>query len=64
VTVSGRRITGALDGKRMLDYEADRPVQGYVGLWARADSVSRFQGLEIEPAPAGTDRGGGNGAAQ
>mgnify|MGYP005846104181 CR=1 FL=1 len=43
-----------LDGKPQLDYTATRPLDGYLGLWTKADAVSHFADLKItrqqEPA--------------
>jgi pyruvate,water dikinase len=45
VELSGNRILGLLDGEVVLEYEADRTLEGYVGLWTKADSVTAFEGL-------------------
>jgi pyruvate,water dikinase len=47
-SLSGRRIRGLLDGEPLIDFEADRPVAGHVGLWTKADSVSRFTDFAIQ----------------
>ena len=39
---------GFLDDEPVIDYEADRPLDGYVGLWTKADSVTQFADLTIE----------------
>ncbi len=48
VQVRERDIRCFLNNRIVLEYEADRPVQGYVGLWTKADSVTLFDGLAIE----------------
>jgi pyruvate,water dikinase len=49
VEVSGDTVKGLLDGQALLEYRADHPLHGYVGLWSKADSVSYFADLRIEP---------------
>lgn len=34
-----------LAGELRLDYTANRPLDGYVGLWSKADAVTHFTGL-------------------
>jgi pyruvate,water dikinase len=48
VAVQGRTLKGYLDGKLRMEYIADRPLQGFVGLWTRADAVSFFKELIID----------------
>ena len=48
VEVRDRDIRCYLNDRAVLEYEADKPVQGYVGLWTKADSVTLFDGLAIE----------------
>jgi len=48
VEVAGTAIRGFVDGELLLEYQAAKPVSGYVGLWTKADSVSFFKGLSIE----------------
>nr|WP_284710938.1 PEP/pyruvate-binding domain-containing protein [Desulfovibrio aminophilus] len=43
--VEGPRMRGFVDGEKVLEYDAGRPVRGHVGLWTKADSVTRFAGL-------------------
>jgi len=50
VEVTHRRIKGSVDGELLIDYEAERPLDGYVGLWTKADSVTRFARLQMETA--------------
>jgi pyruvate,water dikinase len=48
VEVRDRVMRCYLNDGAVLKYEADKPVQGYVGLWTKADSVTLFDGLAIE----------------
>jgi len=48
VEVAGAAIRGFVDGELLLEYEAAKPVTGYVGLWTKADSVAFFEELSIE----------------
>ena len=43
------RITGSLDGSEVCAYQAERPLDGYLGLWTKADSVTLFQDLAAQP---------------
>ena len=47
VQVRGNRIACLVDGQPVLEYEAAKPVTGYVGLWTKADSVTQFRGLTM-----------------
>lgn len=53
--VRGRGIRCYLNDRAVLEYEAGKPVRGYVGLWTKADSVTLFDGLAIE-TDAGTTK--------
>jgi pyruvate,water dikinase len=48
VEVAGTAVKGFVNDELLLEYEASRPVTGYVGLWTKADSVAFFEGLSIE----------------
>ena len=48
VEVEGSQIKGYVDDKAVLEYRADKPVQGYVGLWTKADSVTAFRNLSCK----------------
>jgi pyruvate,water dikinase len=47
VAVQGNVLKGYLDGELKLEYTAEIPLYGFVGLWSRADSVSYFDDLVI-----------------
>ena len=53
VEVSGNRIKGYLDGKLLMEHLADWPVHGHIGLWTKADSLTRFRNLTADEV-AGT----------
>jgi len=48
VEVQDLDIRCYLDDKPVLDYKAGKPIEGYVGLWTKADSVTLFDGLVVE----------------
>ncbi|MBI4800031.1 MAG: pyruvate, phosphate dikinase, partial [Desulfarculus sp.] len=45
VQVRGRTIKGFLDGQLCLEHQAGQPVEGLLGLWTKADSLTCFRGL-------------------
>ncbi|MDK9709418.1 MAG: PEP-utilizing enzyme [Desulforhopalus sp.] len=48
VAISGSFIKAFLEERQVLGYEADRDLQGYVGLWTKADSVTMFKDLTVQ----------------
>ncbi|WP_321493778.1 PEP/pyruvate-binding domain-containing protein [uncultured Desulfobacter sp.] len=48
VTIRGRCIQAFLDDGLMVEYEPDRGLEGHVGLWTKADSVTLFKELTIK----------------
>ena len=50
IAVHGTKLTGALDGKWILDYELKEPVSGKVGLWSKTDSMSEFDAFTVTAA--------------
>ena len=48
VEFSGRRCQCYLDNVPVIDYTAERPLDGYVGLWTKADAVTHFADLVID----------------
>jgi len=48
VEVKGNHIKGFVDDKLLIEYNTDRNMQGYVGIWTKADSVTYFDRLMIE----------------
>jgi pyruvate,water dikinase len=53
VAIQDNVIKGYLDGDLKMEYTAENILQGFVGLWSRADSVSYFEGLGINAASPG-----------
>ena len=50
VEFSGRHCRCFLDQKLVIDYDTNRPLDGYIGLWTKADSVTQFTDLAIDAA--------------
>ncbi len=48
VETAGSHVKAYLDGKLLMDYEANRTMEGYLGLWTKADSVTEFDSLTVE----------------
>jgi pyruvate,water dikinase len=48
VEITGNTLKGYLDDELVMEYTAERPLAGYVGLWTKADSVTYFDKLTIE----------------
>jgi len=48
VETAGRRIRAFLEDRLLMEYAADRDLDGYVGLWTKADSVTLFNDFIIE----------------
>jgi pyruvate,water dikinase len=48
IKITGNTLKGYLDDQLLLEYTAERPLTGYVGLWTKADSVTIFEELTIE----------------
>ena len=51
--ISGQTLKGYLDDELLIEYTAERPLNGHVGIWTKADSVTYFDELTIE-GPEGT----------
>ncbi len=45
IETSGRSVRAYLDDRQVLEYEADREMDGFIGLWTKADSVTLFKDL-------------------
>jgi pyruvate, water dikinase len=48
VEVHNSSLKGYLDGELLIEYDADHSLQGFVGLWTKADSVTYFDELSVE----------------
>jgi hypothetical protein len=51
VVAVGNRIQAYLDGALLLDHRDDRLLEGTVGLWTKADSVTAFEGMTVRGVP-------------
>jgi pyruvate,water dikinase len=47
VQFEGRQLTAFVDDEPVMTYEADRNLEGYVGLWTKADSVIAFDNFHL-----------------
>lgn len=45
VGINGPHINAYVDDEPVLEYEAQTPIQGHVGLWTKADSATAFREL-------------------
>lgn len=48
VQIKKDRATGFLDGEAVLRFEAEKPLEGYTGLWTKADTKAYFDDLIME----------------
>ncbi|HEX9884456.1 MAG TPA: PEP/pyruvate-binding domain-containing protein [Desulfobaccales bacterium] len=46
--IAGNTLKSYLDGELLLEYQAPRQLEGFVGLWTKADSVTYFDDLVVE----------------
>ena len=46
--ISGQTVKGYLDDELLIEYTAERPIKGHVGIWTKADSVTYFEELTID----------------
>ncbi len=46
-SISGRKIRGYINGELSIEYDADKSLNGHIGLWTKADSVTCFEGLIV-----------------
>jgi pyruvate, water dikinase len=53
VVVKEKEIRGFMDDAVVFEFSADKKVQGYVGLWTKADSVTLFRNLIVETTDGG-----------
>ena len=47
VSVMGSNASCLVNGEVVFEYQADRSLHGYIGLWTKADSVTQFSCLTI-----------------
>ncbi len=48
VEIHNSSIKTMLEGQQLFEYEADRDLLGYIGLWTKADSVTLFKQLAVQ----------------
>lgn len=48
VEVDGNNIKGFVDDNLLIEYNSDRDMRGYVGIWTKSDSVTCFDRLMVE----------------
>ncbi len=53
VRLKGTAMEGYLDGERVLEYQGEEALEGFVGLWGKADSGTYFDELVLR---SGNDR--------
>ena len=47
IAVHGAKLEGWLNGKLLLEYTLAEPVSGKVGVWSKTDSVTYFDGFNV-----------------
>jgi pyruvate,water dikinase len=47
VETKGNHFKGYVNDALIMEYQAQKPLNGYVGLWTKADSVTQFDDLRI-----------------
>ncbi len=48
VEIRGNHIKGYLDESPIIEYSAEKDIEGYVGIWTKADSVTYFDELRVQ----------------
>jgi len=49
IETQGRQIRAFLNDQQLMEYQAERSLTGYLGLWTKADSVTLFKDLAMHP---------------
>jgi pyruvate,water dikinase len=49
IETQGRQIRAFLNDQQLMEYQAERSLAGYLGLWSKADSVTLFRDLTMQP---------------
>ncbi|MFA5905428.1 MAG: PEP/pyruvate-binding domain-containing protein, partial [Desulfobacula sp.] len=52
VEIKRNQLKGFVNGELLMEYEASRPLHGYIGLWTKADSVAHFEKLQVQTGQA------------
>ena len=42
-------VRAFVDDQQVMEYQAERSLNGYLGLWTKADSVTLFKELAMQP---------------
>ena len=48
VQVTGTTVNGLVRGEKVIQFNAEKSLEGFVGLWAKADSKVYFDNLTIQ----------------
>jgi pyruvate,water dikinase len=49
IETQGQQIRAFLNDQQLVEYQAERSLTGYLGLWSKADSVTLFKDLTMHP---------------
>ena len=49
IEIHGQQIRAFLNDHQLMEYQAERNLTGYLGLWTKADSVTLFKDLTMHP---------------
>ena len=49
IETRGRQMRAFLNDQQLMEYQAERSLTGYLGLWTKADSVTLFKELKWQP---------------
>ena len=49
IETEAQQIRTFLNDRQIMAWEAERSLAGYLGLWTKADSVTLFKGLAMQP---------------
>lgn len=49
IEIQGQQIRAFLNDQQLVEYQAERNLTGYLGLWTKADSVTLFKDLIMHP---------------
>ena len=56
VETDGQHIKAFINDQQVMEYEAERSLSGYLGLWTKADSVTLFKELAMKAKDGQTRR--------
>ena len=49
IETHGQQILTFVDDQQLIEYQAERSLSGFLGLWTKADSVTLFKDLTMHP---------------